>query len=40
MSTGSDRLVVWGWEDDLYILSGLPGGTAEIEIGCFIPNYI
>lgn len=40
MSTGSDRLVVWGWEDDLYILSGLPGGTAEIAIGGFIPNYI
>lgn len=40
MSTDSDRLVVWGWEDDLYILSGLPGGTAEIAIGGFVPNFI
>lgn len=40
MSNESDRLVVWGWMDELYVLSGLPSGTAEIAIGGFVPNEI
>lgn len=40
ISNESDRLVVWGWLDELYLLSGMPGGTAEIAIGGFVPSKV
>ncbi len=39
-SNEADRLVVWGWMDELYVLTGLPSGTAEIAIGGFIPHQL
>ena len=38
MADENDRLVVWGWLDELYVNSELPGGTAEIAIGGFVPS--
>lgn len=40
MSNKNDRLVVWGWMDELYVLTGLPSGTAEIAIGGFVPHQL
>ena len=40
MSNKNDRMAVWGWMDELYVLTGLPSGTAEIGIGGFIPNKL
>ena len=39
-STGdkSDRLVVWGWMSELYVVSEHAPGTAEIGIGNFVPS--